>query len=97
MTTDQLKLNKMENNRPERGLLEKHIQTLLLSFVTAGMIATFGFLWNLNRELAIMQERDVYKTQTITTLQQSLLKMQSDFQDFKDEVRENTRVQRLNR
>lgn len=93
MMTDQPKIYKMEN-RQEKGLLEKHVQTLLLSFVTAGMIATFGFLWNLNRELAIMQERDAFKTQTITILQQSLSKIQSDFQDFKDEMRENNRLQK---
>jgi uncharacterized membrane protein (DUF106 family) len=93
MMTAQLKLNKeMETRQDNRNLLEKHVQTLLLSFVTAGMIATFGFLWNLNKEMAIMQERDLQKTTTINNLQQNLQKIQSDFQDFKDQVRETNRL-----
>ena len=80
-----------QQTAPEKGLLEKHVQTLLLSIITAGILTLFGFLWSINRELAILQERDVYKTQTITNMQQQIVTLTGELQSFKDKVREELR------
>lgn len=96
MTTAQPQFCKMTNQTTmqDKSLLEKHFQTLLLSVITAVVIALFGFLWNVNKELAIMQERDISKNESIKELKDQLTTLNNNFLDFKEKIREEFRQNR---
>jgi hypothetical protein len=72
---------------PQNGaLLERHVQTIMLSVITAALIACFTFLWNMNAKIAVMEERDNQKTQNVERLQNSLNILQSDMISVKQSL-----------
>jgi hypothetical protein len=72
---------------PQNGaLLERHVQTIMLSVITAALIACFTFLWNMNAKIAVMEERDNQRTQSVDQLQRSMNIVQSDMISVKQSL-----------
>lgn len=75
---------------------EKHLNTLFLGIISAATIGAFGFLWNVNKTLAVMQERDEKRSMQIQQVQTNMNDLRLDVKDSKyslQDVRE--RVIRL--
>lgn len=66
--------------------LEKHIQTILLSVITAAIFGGFNKMGNISDSLIRMEEREVQKTQQINTMQTTMNRLQADISDLKDRM-----------
>lgn len=66
--------------------LEKHIQTIMLSVITATILGGFYKMSSISESLIRMEERDKGKAEQITMMQTSINKMQGDINDLKDRV-----------
>lgn len=67
-------------------MLERHVQTIMLSVITAALIACFTFLWNMNAKIAVMEERDNQRTQSVVQLQQTMTQFQSTMNQLQTDV-----------
>lgn len=72
----------------QTGKKENHIQTVLLSLITAAIIGCFSFLWNLNGTVAKMQEQNFNRTQRIDDVQQGVNELRLDMKDTKKSVQD---------
>lgn len=70
----------------QKPVLEKHVQTILLSVITALLLGMFNFLWTMNRDFAKMEERDRLKGEQFQSMQNSVNKIQLDLFDLKERV-----------
>lgn len=80
------KLQHSENGATVYKKLEDKLHTFLLSVVTAGVIGCFGFLWNMNKTIAVLQEHD---TDTIRSRAEQSIRtntMQMDIRDIRERV-----------
>lgn len=66
--------------------LEKHVQTILLSVITAVIIGGFLKINSISESLVRMEERERIKTEQISQMQQSVNKMQNDINDLRDRM-----------
>ncbi len=71
----------MDNNK-----LGISVNTVLLGIITAGIISVIGFLWDLNKEIGKMQERDVIRTQTVNAIQSDIKSIQVGFNSLKERI-----------
>jgi hypothetical protein len=60
--------------------------SFMLSIATAGTIACFGFLWNLNVTVTKLEEHDTQKTNDYNDLKQTTNKMQLDIQWLREQA-----------
>lgn len=73
--------------KPENPLLGR-IQTILLGLISSALIGCFSFLWNLNKNVAVMQEQNVQRTMRIDAVQQSVNDMRLDMKDQKNSLQD---------
>lgn len=66
--------------------LEKHIQTIMLSVITATIIGGFYKINSISESLVRMEERDKNKSDQISIMQISINTMQSDINALKERV-----------
>lgn len=64
----------------------RNLQTWLLGISSAVSIGAGTFLWNLNRNVGIMQEQTGYGKQQIDRLQGNINSMQLDLREIRDKV-----------
>lgn len=67
-------------------MLERHVQTIMLSVITAALIACFTFLWNMNAKIAVMEERDNQRTQSVITLQNNMTQLQNTMSQLQTDI-----------
>ncbi len=58
----------------------RNLQTWLLGISSLATVGAFTFLWNLNRNVGIIQEQNMYGKQRYDQLQSTVNKMQLDLQ-----------------
>ncbi len=66
--------------------MNEKLQTIVVSLLTAALIACFGFMWNLNSTLARMEERDLSKEKALNDINAKINIIQLDLYDLKDRV-----------
>jgi hypothetical protein len=64
----------------------RNLQTWLLGISSVAAVGAFTFLWNLNKNVAIMQEQNQYGKQKVDQLQNAVNNMQLDIRDVRDKV-----------
>jgi len=64
----------------------RNLQTWLLGISSIAAVGAFTFLWNLNKNVAIMQEQNQYGKQKVDQLQNAVNNMQLDLRDVRDKV-----------
>jgi len=64
----------------------RNLQTWLLGISSVAAVGAFTFLWNLNKNVAIMQEQNQYGKQKVDQLQGAVNAMQLDIRDVRDKV-----------
>ena len=64
----------------------RNLQTWLLGISSVVSIGAGTFLWNLNKNVAIMQEQTGYGKQQIDRLQSTINNMQLDMREIRDKV-----------
>lgn len=64
----------------DRGLYEKHLQTILLGITTAAILGCFKFLWALSITVGQMQEQNLERTNRINEVKQGLNELRLDLQ-----------------
>lgn len=64
----------------------RNLQTWLLGISSLAVVGSFTFLWNLNKNVAIMQEQNQYWKQKVDQLQGAVNTMQLDMRDIRDKV-----------
>lgn len=75
--------------------MTEKIQTIIVSLLTAALIACFGFMWNLNSALARIEERDLAREKALNEICTKINTIQLDLYDLKDRViRIETKSQR---
>lgn len=66
--------------------LEKHVQTVLLSIITVAIIGGFNKINSISESLVRLEEREKMKAEQITSMQQSVHKLQTDMNDLKERM-----------
>lgn len=74
------------NQRKEPTGLEKHVQSILLSVISAATIGAFAFLWNLNATIATIRSENLERTDKIGTLQNGMNDVRADLKEVKGQV-----------
>jgi hypothetical protein len=64
----------------------RNLQTWLLGISSVAAVGAFTFLWNLNKNVAIMQEQNQYGKRQVDQLQGAVNNMQLDLRDVRDKV-----------
>lgn len=64
----------------------RNLQTWLLGISSVAAVGAFTFLWNLNKNVAIMQEQNMYGKRQNDQLQGAVNTMQLDMRDIRDKV-----------
>jgi hypothetical protein len=64
----------------------RNLQTWLLGISSVAAVGAFTFLWNLNKNVAIMQEQNQYWKQKVDQLQGAVNNMQLDMREVRDKV-----------
>lgn len=64
----------------------RNLQTWLLGISSIAAVGAFTFLWNLNKNVAIMQEQNQYWKQKVDQLQGAVNNMQLDMREVRDKV-----------
>jgi hypothetical protein len=78
----------MENEtapRKETGI-EKHIQTILLSIITAFIITGVYKISSMSDQIIRMEERDKQKKEQIDAMQGTMNRLQLDMSDVKERI-----------
>ena len=66
--------------------LEKHVQTILLSIITAAIMGGFWKITTISDNLIRMEEREKQRVEQSTNMQGSMNKLQVDMTDVKDRL-----------
>jgi len=66
--------------------LEKHVQTILLSIITAAIMGGFWKITTISDNLIRMEEREKQRIDQTTNMQGSMNKLQTDMTDVKDRL-----------
>jgi hypothetical protein len=64
----------------------RNLQTWLLGISSVAAVGAFTFLWNLNKNVAIMQEQNQYGKQKVDQMQGAINTMQLDMREVRDKV-----------
>jgi hypothetical protein len=64
----------------------RNLQTWLLGISSVAAIGAFTFLWNLNKNVAIMQEQNQHGKRQVDQLQGAVNTMQLDMREIRDKV-----------
>jgi hypothetical protein len=64
----------------------RNLQTWLLGISSVAAVGAFTFLWNLNKNVAIMQEQNQYGKQKVDQMQGAINIMQLDMREVRDKV-----------
>lgn len=72
------------------------LQTLLVSVSSAGVIACFAFLWNVNSTLARIQEKQSQETKYREDDRTTINQMQLDIRDLRDRAIRTERLTEYN-
>lgn len=64
----------------------RNLQTWLLGISSVAAVGAFTFLWNLNKNVGIMQEQNQYGKKQVDQLQGNINNMQLDLRDIRDKV-----------
>lgn len=64
----------------------RNLQTWLLGISSVAAVGAFTFLWNLNKNVGIMQEQNQYGKRQVDQMQGVMNNMQLDIRDTRDEV-----------
>lgn len=75
-----------ENGFPTKSTLEEKLHTLLLSVLTAGVIGCFGFLWNMNKIITVLQEHDTDNIRSRAEQSIRTNNIQLDIRDIRERV-----------
>lgn len=73
---------------PERGLYEKHTQTVLMSIATAAILGCFTFLWNLNKTVTQIQGDNDKRGIRVEQVQHGVNELRLDMQATKAGVQD---------
>jgi outer membrane protein TolC len=73
------------NGQSKKTMNEK-VQTIIASVLTAAIIGLFTFLWNLNKTLGRMEEREFNTTQSINDINNKINNIQLDVRDLRDKT-----------
>jgi hypothetical protein len=73
----------MEGNVPN---FNRNLQTWLLGISSVAAVGAFTFLWNLNKNLATMQQDQMYGKQRYDQIQGTMNNVQLDLRDIRDKV-----------
>lgn len=73
----------MEGNMPN---FNRNLQTWLLGISSVAAVGAFTFLWNLNKNLATMQQDQTYGKQRFDQIQGTINNVQLDLRDIRDKV-----------
>lgn len=68
------------------NVIEKHIQTILLTLITGGIIWAASSLQDTKERIIKMEERDQVKTERLNQMQGTLNKLQLDMYDQKERL-----------
>lgn len=84
-------------NKPEpdekKGMLEKHLQTIMISLTTAAIMFSATFTFNTNKDLALLAQQVSSLSTQVALLQSKLDGMQinyitrGEFRDHEDRIR----------
>lgn len=66
----------------QKATIERHLQTIMLSIITAGLIAAFSFLWNINGAIIAMRVEMQFKNEEIQKVSRAILEMQADIKNL---------------
>lgn len=66
--------------------LEKHVQTILLTVVTAGIIGGYTKINDISESLIRIEEREKVKTEQINSIQAATNRMQLDIDKIKERL-----------
>lgn len=75
-----------QSEQPPKSQFEKHFQTVLLTLISAAILAGVSRIYTMSESLARMEERDMVKVQQIQNLQESFKAMQNDLKDVQARV-----------
>jgi hypothetical protein len=64
----------------------RNLQTWLLGISSVAAVGAGTFLWNLNKNVAIMQEQNQYGKRQVDQLQNTINNMQLDMREIRDKV-----------
>lgn len=80
------KTQQSENGVAAKGIIEEKLPTFLLSIATAGVLGCFGFLWNMNKAITVLQEHDTdnIKARAEQTIRSN--NIQLDIRDIRERV-----------
>jgi hypothetical protein len=73
----------MEVNVPN---FNRNLQTWLLGISSVAAVGAFSFLWNVNKNLATMQQDQMYGKQRYDQIQGTMNNVQLDLRDIRDKV-----------
>ena len=62
----------IHNNGKNGSKWEQHLHSFLLTLSTAAAIGAFTFLWNLNRNVGIIQDHDFLNNQKISNFEKKV-------------------------
>ena len=66
--------------------LEKHVQTILLSIITAAIMGGFWKITTISDNLIRMEEREKQKAEQTNSMQSSMNTLQQDMTNIKDRL-----------
>ena len=77
----------MAKDAKKNGLhVESKLNTFLLSLATAGIIGCSAFLWNVNRQLATLEERIINNNKVNDELMIKINNLQLDVRDIRERL-----------
>lgn len=66
--------------------MKKDVNTILLSIITATVLGMFTFLWSMNAKMAILEDRDRERSESMGKMQMDMNNMRLDVQDLRIKV-----------
>ena len=75
-----------DKNIEQKRDMERNIQTILLSVITAGTIALFGFMWNINGTIIQMRTESAFRYKSIEEATAMLQSIQLDLRRLDQRV-----------
>lgn len=70
--------------------------TVLMTIITGAVLSILGFLWSLNKDFAVLQEKDLEKQNKIDVIQQSVNQVRLDQQELKvNDIRFSAKLENI--
>jgi uncharacterized coiled-coil protein SlyX len=77
--------NKKEITEDYRDMV-RNVQTILLSMITAGIIALFGFIWSINGQIIEMRTESAFRYKSIEEANILLKTIQTDLNNMDSRI-----------